>query len=282
VLLKAAMQIIKPEFNESYVDLTAGYGGHAEAFLAITKNYRDSVLVDRDAFAIENLAKFESLGAQLMHSNFLAAAEKLLQRGRQFDIAFMDIGVSSPQLDGAERGFSFNKRGPLDMRMDRRQALSAYQVVNEWSESELADIFVQFGEEKRVLARRVASEIVQHRPIDDTLQLAELISSLSARKARIHPATRIFQAIRIAVNDELSELENTLELLPKLLKPGGRVGVISFHSLEDRLVKQYFKRQLGLGLEATFEPVTKKPISGEENDNNPRARSAKLRVYRRL
>lgn len=276
------MQIIKPEFNESYVDLTAGYGGHAEAFLAITKNYRDSVLVDRDAFAIENLAKFESLGAQLMHSNFLAAAEKLLQRGRQFDIAFMDIGVSSPQLDGAERGFSFNKRGPLDMRMDRRQALSAYQVVNEWSESELADIFVQFGEEKRVLARRVASEIVQHRPIDDTLQLAELISSLSARKARIHPATRIFQAIRIAVNDELSELENTLELLPKLLKPGGRVGVISFHSLEDRLVKQYFKRQLGLGLEATFEPVTKKPISGEENDNNPRARSAKLRVYRRL
>ncbi|MDR0398007.1 MAG: 16S rRNA (cytosine(1402)-N(4))-methyltransferase RsmH [Candidatus Nomurabacteria bacterium] len=282
MLLKAAMQIIKPEFNESYVDLTAGYGGHAEAFLAITKNYRDSVLVDRDAFAIENLAKFESLGAQLMHSNFLAAAEKLLQRGRQFDIAFMDIGVSSPQLDGAERGFSFNKRGPLDMRMDRRQALSAYQVVNEWSESELADIFVQFGEEKRVLARRVASEIVQHRPIDDTLQLAELISSLSARKARIHPATRIFQAIRIAVNDELSELENTLELLPKLLKPGGRVGVISFHSLEDRLVKQYFKRQLGLGLEATFEPVTKKPISGEENDNNPRARSAKLRVYRRL
>jgi 16S rRNA (cytosine1402-N4)-methyltransferase len=282
VLLRQTLEIIKPKLNESYVDLTAGYGGHAEAFLSVTKNYRGSVLVDRDAFAISNLTQFKDLGVELVHNNFLAAAKNLIEQGRRFDIVLMDIGVSSPQLDQPDRGFSFGKPGPLDMRMDTRQSLSAYQVVNDWSEGELEDIFVQFGEEKRSFARRVASEIVQHRPIATTLELAELISQLSARRSKIHPATRIFQAIRIAVNNELGELEGTLKLLPKLLKSGGRVGVISFHSLEDRLVKRYFKRQLSLGLEAAFKPATKKPISGEEDDKNPRARSAKLRVYERI
>ena len=281
MLLEAAVEIIKPEFSESYLDLTAGYGGHAEAFLSITKNYSNSVLVDRDAFAIQNLAEFKDLGVVLMHDSFLVAAEKLVEQGRRFDIILMDIGVSSPQLENSDRGFSFNKPGPLDMRMDRRQSLTAHEVVNGWSEKELEDIFVQFGEEKRSFARKVAEAIAQSRPIGGTLQLADLISGLSARKQRIHPATRIFQAIRIAVNDELGELAGTLKLLPGLLKPGGRVGIVSFHSLEDRLVKQYFKCQTDLGLEAAFEPITKKPISGGDNDNNPRARSAKLRVYRR-
>jgi 16S rRNA (cytosine1402-N4)-methyltransferase len=281
VLLRQTIEIIKPECDESYLDLTAGYGGHAEAFLSITKNYGGSVLVDRDAFAIQSLDRFKMLGAQLVNESFLQAANELVSAERRFDIVLMDIGVSSPQLDHSDRGFSFGKAGPLDMRMDRRQSLSAHEVVNSWSVGELEDIFVRYGEEKRAFARKVAETTVASRPIDSTVQLAELIAGLSNRRQKIHPATRIFQAIRIAVNDELGELAGTLKLLPKLLNAGGRVGVISFHSLEDRLVKQYFKQQTSLGLESTFEAVTKKPISGSEHDTNPRARSAKLRVYRR-
>lgn len=281
-MLETAIKIIKPKFCESYLDLTAGYGGHARAFLGITKNYGGSVLVDRDAFAIQQLGDFKELGAEIANQNFLAAARELVAEKRRFDIILMDIGVSSPQLDNSERGFSFSKPGPLDMRMDRRQSLSADTVVNTWGESELTDIFVEYGEEARAFSRTVAKSIVQNRPIVDTVQLAKLVSDLSRRKQRVHPATRIFQAIRIAVNDELGELSGTLELLPELLNPGGRVGIISFHSLEDRLVKQYFRSQASLGLESTFEPVTKKPISGGDHDENPRARSAKLRVYRRI
>jgi 16S rRNA (cytosine1402-N4)-methyltransferase len=282
VLLEKAVEIIRPECKEKYLDLTAGYGGHAKAFLSKTENYTESCLVDRDSFAIQHLVWFEEKGARLINKSFYWAAKQLIEENQHFDIILMDIGVSSPQLDNSDRGFSFSKSGPLDMRMDRNQKLTAANVVNEWSEKELEDIFVEYGEESRGFARRIAGAIVQARPLETTAQLAELVKEHSRKKTKIHPATRIFQAIRIAVNDELGELASTLELIPQLLNTGGRIGIISFHSLEDRIVKQYFKHQIDRGLESEFEPVTKKPISGEEYDDNPRARSAKLRVYRRL
>lgn len=280
VLLDKALEIIDPKVGESYLDLTAGYGGHAEAFLQITKNFKEASLVDRDNFAISNLNRFAELGANIVHGNFYQAAFDQVECSNQFDIVFMDLGVSSPQLDSPERGFSFAKDGPLDMRMDRRQTISAYDIVNKWSEDDLVHIFVKYGEEKPGFARSVAREIIRCRPIQKTVTLADIIKSKSRFvRSRTHPATRFFQAIRIVVNNELVELEKTLNLLPRLLKPGGRVGVISFHSLEDRIVKNYFIDQSRMGLEASLIPITKKPIQGEIYDvNNPRARSAKLRV----
>ena len=193
-----------------------------------------------------------------------------------------DFGVSSLQLDREDRGFSFRMEGPLDMRMDRRQKLSADVVVNKYSEKELAEIFVKYGEEKLGYAKMIAREIVHHRPIKTTTELAEIIKAKS-RHSKIHPATRIFQAIRIEVNDELSEIEKSLRLLPRLLAPGGRVGIITFHSLEDRLVKDYFKEEASHGEESEFKIINKKPIVAGEVELviNPRARSAKLRAASR-
>ena len=194
-----------------------------------------------------------------------------------------DFGVSSPQLDRAERGFSFAQTARLDMRMDESQDLDAWQVVNKWSERKLAEIFVTFGEERKGRAEMLAREICMHRPIETTTELAELIKSKSPY-SHTHPATKIFQAIRIVVNDELGEIEQTLRLLPKLLNPGGRVAIISFHSLEDRLVKDFFKEESSKGLESSLEIITKKPIIADKSeiDINPRARSAKLRVAERI
>jgi 16S rRNA (cytosine1402-N4)-methyltransferase len=188
--------------------------------------------------------------------------------------------VSSPQLDKGERGFSFSKEGPLDMRMDRRQHLSASTLVNKASQRELERIIHDYGEETPHVARRYAQAIIQARPLETTAQLASIIGTAYRGKwAKVHPATRTFQALRIAVNDELGQIETLLPLLPKLLKKGGRVGVISFHSLEDRLVKRSFKEQFDAGFESELAPVTKKPILGATDDvHNPRARSAKLRV----
>lgn len=280
VLLNKALELINPKKGDSYLDLTAGYGGHATAFLQITKNFHDSVLVDRDDFAIQHLQLFAEQGVAIIKNDFYHETQKLVECGKQFDIVLMDLGVSSPQLDIAERGFSFAKAGPLDMRMDTSQKLTASEVVNTYPEQALAKIFVDYGEENPRFARQIASKIIRSRPISTTAELADLIKANSRHKySKTHPATKIFQAIRIEVNDELLELSNTLPLLPKLLKPGGRVGIISFHSLEDRLVKKFFKDQYSLGLEASLKPVTKKPTSGEIEDvYNPRARSAKLRV----
>lgn len=283
VLLNEVLATMDPKPGESYLDLTAGYGGHAKSILDVTLNYKDSVLVDRDEFAVENLQdKFKGRDIAIMNTDFYGAVLQLIECGKTFDLILADFGVSSPQLDNDERGFSYKNDGPLDMRMDRREVLTAAKVVNHYSERDLADIFVKYGEEKSGRAKMLAREIVTHRPIDTTKQLADLILSKS-KYSHTHPAARVFQAIRIIVNDELTEIEKTLPLLPKLLKPKGRVSIITFHSLEDRLVKDYFKEATSHGEESELTIITKKPIVAgpDELVINPRARSAKLRVATR-
>jgi 16S rRNA (cytosine1402-N4)-methyltransferase len=280
VLLEATLDELRPIQGENYLDLTAGYGGHARRFLAKTENYADSVLVDRDAFAIAELSEFEQKGVRILHTDFVSAARQLVKEGKQFSIILVDLGVSSPQLDKSERGFSFTKSGPLDMRMDRRQETSAETLVNTLSKDELVRIIIQYGEEPLGFARRVADAIVANRPITTTGDLAELVKQAHVGKwKKTHPATRTFQALRIAVNEELRQVEELMPLIPQLLKVGGRVGIISFHSLEDRLVKQYFSEQKNAGYEAELSIQTKKPLAGDIYDvHNPRSRSAKLRV----
>ena len=280
VLLDATLDALHPQQGENYLDLTAGYGGHASKVLEQTGNYKNSVLVDRDDYAIQHLSSLAEQGATLLHTDFLSAAQQLVEEKRAFDLILIDLGVSSPQLDQGERGFSFTKNGPLDMRMDRRQETSAADLVNTASISELAQIIHDYGEEPYMHAKHIAEQIVANRPFENTADLAELIAANHrGRWKRTHPATRTFQALRIAVNDELGQIERLLPLLPQLLTKEGRVGVISFHSLEDRLVKRYFKDQIEAGLEAELRPMTKKPIAGATEDvHNPRSRSAKLRV----
>ncbi len=280
VLLDATLELLHPIQGENYLDLTAGYGGHARRILALTNNYEDSVLVDRDDYAIGHLGEFGEKGVRLLHTDFVSAAKQLAREGRQFNCILVDLGVSSPQLDQRDRGFSFTQSGPLDMRMDRRQDMSAETLVNTASKDELVRIITRYGEEPIGFARRIADAIIGARPLSTTGELADLIKQTYVGKwKKIHPATRTFQALRIAVNQELRQVEDMLPLLPKLLKPGGRVGIISFHSLEDRLVKQYFSEQMHAGYEAELEIVTKKPLAGDLYDaHNPRSRSAKLRV----
>ena len=280
VLLDSTLELLQPQKGENYLDLTAGYGGHASRILEITGNYAESVLVDRDDYALERLKSLSDKGARLLHNDFAAAAKQLADEGQKFDLVLVDLGVSSPQLDQSDRGFSFTNSGPLDMRMDRSQELTAEKLVNNASAERLAQIINQYGEEPLGLAKSIALAIVNNRPLHTTGELADLIKqNYRGKWKKTHPATRTFQAIRIAVNDELKQVEDMLPLLPKLLKKNGRVGVISFHSLEDRLVKRYFKDQFDNGLEAELLPITKKPIAGNLNDvHNPRSRSAKLRV----
>jgi len=280
VLLESTIELLQPKLGENYLDLTAGYGGHASRILDITGNFAESTLVDRDDYAIERLKSLSDKGARLICTDFVSAAKQLTDEGQKFDLVLVDLGVSSPQLDQSDRGFSFTNSGPLDMRMDRSQKLTAAELVNNASVSELTRIINQYGEEPIGQARSIANAIVSNRPISTTGELADLIKqNHRGRWKKIHPATRTFQSLRIAVNDELKQVEDMLPVLPKLLKKGGRVGVISFHSLEDRLVKRYFKNQFDNGLEAELLPLTKKPIAGNINDvHNPRSRSAKLRV----
>ena len=284
VLLSEVLAGLAPKPGESYLDLTAGYGGHAKEILDVTQNYKESVLVDRDAMANEYLKeKFKGQPLTIIHDDFYSSVLQLLQCGKTFDIILADFGVSSPQLDMESRGFTFKSEAPLDMRMDRRQTLTAETIVNHWSERNLAEIFVKYGEEKPGRAKMLAREIVHHRPIKNTLELADLVRSKTHGHSKVHPATRIFQAIRIAVNDELGIIEKTLPLLPDLLNPGGRVGFITFHSLEDRLVKEFLKEETSHGEESRLIVENKKPITAgnEELFINPRARSSKLRVAER-
>jgi 16S rRNA (cytosine1402-N4)-methyltransferase len=280
VLLDATLDLLKPIQGENYLDLTAGYGGHARSILAVTENYAESVLVDRDDFAIRHLKEFNEKGTRLLHTDFVSAAKRLTEEGKQFSIILVDLGVSSPQLDQDERGFSFTKNGSLDMRMDRRQEISAATLVNTASKDELVHIIKTYGEEPTGFARRIVQAITANRPLTTTEELAALVKQVYVGKwKKIHPATRTFQALRIAVNQELRQVEELLPLIPNLLKKDGRVGIISFHSLEDRLVKQYFKDQKNAGYEAELEIQTNKPLSGDIYDvHNPRSRSAKLRV----
>ena len=282
VLLSEVLAGLDPKRGQSYLDLTAGYGGHAKAILDVTQNYKNSVLVDRDAFAIKQLHREFPSELDIRHQDFYSAMLQLLSCGNTFDLILADFGVSSPQLDMESRGFSYHQDGPLDMRMDQSQSLTAEQLVNRLSKSELADLLVRFGEISPKRAEMLALTIVQHRPLKSTKQLADLILSKS-RSSRTHPAAQVFQALRIAVNGELDQIEQALPLLPRLLNPNGRVALITFHSLEDRLVKQYFKEASSLGEESPLRILTKKPIVAEavELVNNPRARSAKLRVAQR-
>ena len=282
VLLSEVMLELSPQKGENYLDLTAGFAGHASSILDVTQNYKDSTLVDRDQYAIDYLTeKFANFPIEILHTDFYSAALQCFQCGKTFDIILADFGVSSPQLDLGSRGFSFMHEGPLDMRMDVRQELSADTIINHWSENSLIEIFEKYGEMSPGFAQKVARIIRLNRPFESTTQLADAIAN-ETRNSRIHPATKVFQAVRIVVNDELSIIENTLPLLPKLLKPGGRLAIITFHSLEDRLVKDFFKDASSRGEESELKIITKKPITAEKVElvNNPRARSAKLRVAR--
>lgn len=281
VLLQTTLDILQPRPGESYLDLTAGYGGHADAFLQRTANYQSATLVDRDANAIQTLDRFRQQGATIMHTDFVSAARQLIKNGQRYDIVLVDLGVSSPQLDRSERGFSFTNDGPLDMRMDPRQHQTAAEFVNTVSVEELIRSIRRYGEESPSVARKIATAIVANRPLKTTRQLADVIKAAHRGRPgqKIHPATRTFQAIRIAINDELGQIEQLLPLLPHLLHSGGRVGVISFHSLEDRLVKRYFTEQREAGYEAELTLLTKKPYDGKTYDvHHPRSRSAKFRA----
>ncbi len=283
VLLEATLRELQPRKGETYLDLTAGYGGHAAEFIKHIKDETLATLVDRDDMAIEAL-KTRFSKARLLHSDFLSAAKQFIAEGQQFDMVLVDLGVSSPQLDIATRGFSFSHDGPLDMRMDRRMTLTAETIVNDYSEARLAEIIRQYGEESGSQAKKIAAALVATRPHRSTAQLASVIAKSYRRpRTKIHPATRTFQALRIVVNQELNQILELLPLLPKLLREKGRVGIISFHSLEDRLVKRYFNEQQASGYEAELNILTKKPISGATEDvHNPRARSAKLRVAAKI
>lgn len=278
MLLKPVLQYLNPQDGESYLDLTAGYGGHAREVLERTKNPEAATLVDRDENAIRALEPLGKRGARLVHMDFLSATQRLVAEGVQFDLILADLGISSPHVDNAARGFAFSANGPLDMRMDQSQALTAEIMVNTYSVDELQRIIKVYGEEPR--ARKIAQAIIDARPLTTTQELAETVRSVMPKGSKTHPATRTFQALRIAVNDELELLKAALPLWIDLLAPGGRLGVISFHSLEDRIVKQILAELAGDRYDAPLHLLTKHPIAADEQELvfNPRARSAKLRA----
>jgi 16S rRNA (cytosine1402-N4)-methyltransferase len=277
VLLNEVLQYLNPQAGDSYLDLTAGYGGHASKILELTQNPQQATLVDRDTNAIAVLSK-RFPGVEALHSDFYAASQRLAKEGRQYDLILADLGVSSPHLDNASRGFSIAQDGPLDMRMDPEQELTADRIVNGYSEDQLIRILDAYGEEPK--ARAVARAIIAARPLRSTTELAKVVAKVWPGHSKVHPATRTFQAIRIAVNDELGQLEQSLAVWVSLLKPDGRLAIISFQSLEDRLVKKFFKDNAGDRYDSDLRLLTKRPITAEHTElvHNPRARSAKLRA----
>lgn len=261
-----------------YLDATVGGGGHSELILSAAENVKVTA-IDRDDSAIaatkERLSSYYPQQLQFWQGNFADYQPNELL----FDGIIADLGVSSPQLDVAERGFSFRNIAPLDMRMDRNQSLTAAEIINHWDEVELANIFFKYGEER--LSRRIARRIVQQRPFNTTTELANAIAAAVPAKyryGRINPATRVFQALRIVVNQELESLETFLQKAPNWLKPSGIIAIITFHSLEDRIVKHQFRNC------ELLEVITKKPIipQPDEQQQNPRSRSAKLRLARKI
>ena len=283
VLLHEAVDALAVKPDGVYVDGTFGRGGHSRLILSKLGANGRLVVFDKDPQAIavaRQLAEADKR-VQVVHGGFSGFQVALKGLGIEaVDGALFDLGVSSPQIDDAERGFSFRYDAPLDMRMDRRQALTAEQVVNTYSQGELERIIRDYGEERPNIARRYAAAIIKARPLATTEDLASaILRAHVGRRQRTHPATRTFQAIRIFVNDELEQVRAIMPLLPELLSQGGRVGVISFHSLEDRIVKQYFAEQAKNGYEAELRIITKHPVDGATKDvHNPRSRSAKLRV----
>ncbi|MBD8496757.1 16S rRNA (cytosine(1402)-N(4))-methyltransferase RsmH [Paenibacillus arenosi] len=293
-----------------YVDCTLGGAGHSELIVSQLSPVGRLIGLDQDDWAHDNakvrLAAYWDR-VTLVRTNFRHLEQALKQAGvpevdgvPQVDGILFDLGVSSPQLDEGERGFSYNHDAPLDMRMDQQGLLTAYDIVNTWSEAEISKILFVYGEEK--FSRRIARVIIEERakqPIETTGQLAELVKKgipAAARRTGGHPAKKSFQALRIAVNDELAAFEDALQQAIRCLKPDGRVAVITFHSLEDRICKQTFQSYVGTcecppdlpmcacGAKAVLKLVNRKPIvpSESELEHNPRSRSSKLRVAEKL
>ena len=285
VLLEEALQYLNVRPGGTFVDATLGLGGHSAAIARRLGGQGRLICFDRDPAAMAKAReRLEALAVELGSAMptvvyepraFSEAGEAIAKAS--LDGLLADFGVSSMQLDEAHRGFSFRSEGPLDMRMDTRGGRTAEQVVNQEDEEILANLIYEFGEERR--SRRIARAIVRARPIATTAELARVVSAVapSMKGDKIHPATRTFQAIRIYVNDELGEIAGLLKSSEALLKPGGRLVLISFHSLEDRLVKDAFKEAKDAG---RLDVLTKKPVVAEEQEamRNPRARSAKLRA----
>jgi 16S rRNA (cytosine1402-N4)-methyltransferase len=286
VLLQPCLDGLNIDPAGIYLDGTAGGAGHSrEIAKRLTTGRLISLDQDPDAVAVAT-ERLKGLPAQVVQVNFREAARVLAELGiPAVNGALLDLGVSSHQLDDAARGFSYHADAPLDMRMDQSQDTSAATIVNHYSEKELSQIIRHYGEEPPTRAHRIARAIVIKRskqPIVTTTELADLIAETLPRRGKIHPATRTFQALRIETNDELGQIERTLPLLIKLLAPGGRLAVISFHSLEDRLVKNFLREQINSGLEADLTVLTKHPIAGTDDVYNPRARSAKLRAAAKI
>ncbi len=299
VLYHEIIHALRPQSPGRYVDATVGAGGHAWGILEASAPDGQLLALDKDpqalAIASQRLSVYHPR-VILVHASYTQLREELSRIGwQQVNGIVFDLGVSSMQLDQAERGFSFLADGLLDMRFDPTAGRSAADLVNRLSEDELTDLIWRYGEERH--ARRIAREICRSRPLETTRQLAQAVErAVGGRKERIHPATRTFQALRIAVNDELRGLEQVLPDAVDVLASGGRLAVISFHSLEDRIIKQFFRREsrdcicppeqpvCTCNHHATLREITRKPIlpSMEEIATNPRARSAKLRVAEKL
>lgn len=284
VMVDEVLEYLQPAPGKVFVDGTLGGGGHTRALAERVAPTGQVIAFDRDPAAIERArAELSSLPVHLVHGSYADMSDTLDELGiKAVDGALLDLGLSSDQLADAERGFSFTAAGPLDLRFDPTEGQSASEIVNRWTEKQLADAIYQFGEER--FSRRIAREIVarrRERLFETAQDLAELVRRCVPRRPhgeRIDPATRTFQALRIVVNDELGILERTLKILPDCLQRGGRAAIISFHSLEDRPVKQAFRE------DERWRVLTKKPLraSDAEVERNPRARSAKLRVAERI
>ena len=298
VLYHEIIHALQPKNKGYYVDGTVGAGGHTRGILEACAPDGRLLGMDVDpqalALARENLAPYGER-ARLIQASYSSLADTLREIGwDEVDGILLDLGLSSMQLDTPERGFSFQHDAPLDMRFDPASPTSAANLVNTLPQSELADLIYRYGEERA--SRRIAQAIVMARPLQTTRQLAAVIEAVLPRKGHIHPATKTFQALRIAVNDELDRVENMLPQAIAALKPGGRLAIISFHSLEDRIVKEYFRREsrdcicppkqpiCTCGHKAALKEISRKPIiPGEvEISANPRARSAKLRIAEKL
>lgn len=275
VLAKEVMDGLNLTSGNVAIDATVGLGGHAKLILEAVGSTGKLIAFDRDArnleLAEEALEEYKD-NLRLIHDSFGNIEAHDIG---EVDGILFDLGYSSVHVDDASRGFSFQRSGPLDMRYDTTQEVSAETIVNSWSQDDLADLFRILGEEPR--SNQIAKAITHVRRknrIETTIQLADIIEEVAPRRSRIHPATKVFQALRIQVNEEFEEIKKGLAGAVKVLKPGGRLVVITFHSLEDRIVKQFIKNNLEL------ERITKKPIrpTWEEQKSNPRARSAKLRI----
>jgi len=298
VLYKEIIHALQPKAGGRYIDGTLGAGGHTAGILEASAPDGQVLAFDLDPQAIEIArARLIPFGERvhILQASYVEMAECAASLGwNGVDGVVLDFGVSSMQLDTAERGFSFLQDAPLDMRFAPRAPLSAADLVNSLPEGELADILYRYGEER--LSRRIARAIAQNRPLVSTRQLADLVLKTIGKKERIHPATRTFQALRIAVNGELDAVESVLPTAMTLLRPGGRLAVISFHSLEDRIVKETFRRESAdclcpprqpvctCGHKASIKELNRKPIEAGEAEiqENSRARSAKLRIVEKL